>query len=108
MPDYPVPDTADVDLVHVFKALADPIRLQIVLALADGEPKPKSSEEWGFAVHKTTLTHHFRILRESGLTVYLVHGRTHSIQLRRDELNLRFPGLIDSVVRSAQQGAIRA
>ena len=52
---------------------------------------------WDFGVHKSTMTHHFRALREAGLTRTVVSGRTHTIELRRDELDARFPGLIDAL-----------
>jgi DNA-binding transcriptional ArsR family regulator len=83
-----------VELVDVLRALADPIRLDIVKVLADGEPHSKSAPDWGFDVQKSTLAHHFKTLREAGLTRTIVDGRTHAIQLRRVELDERFPGLI--------------
>ena len=94
---YPVPDMADVELVCVLRALADPIRLQIVQVLADGEPHSKSADIWGFDVQKSTLTHHFKTLRESGLTRTIIDGRHHAIQVRRAELDAKFPGLLDSL-----------
>jgi DNA-binding transcriptional ArsR family regulator len=81
-------------LVEVLRAVADPIRLRIVRTLADGHPHGKCGEHWNFGVHKSTMTHHFRILREAGLTRTTVTGRTHTIELRLDELEARFPGLI--------------
>lgn len=99
--DYPAPDMADVELVDVLNAVADPIRLDIVRVLADGLPHPKSATDWGFDVHKSTLSHHFKALREGGVTVTIVSGRTHAIQLRREELDAKFPGLIDALVASS-------
>lgn len=98
---YPVPAMADVELVTVLSALADPVRLGIVRTLADGLPHPKTAEEWHVEVQKSTLSHHFRTLREAGLTRTLIDGRNHAIQLRRAELDERFPGLIASVVGDA-------
>lgn len=95
---YPSPPIEDVDLAEVLRALADPIRLQIVRVLSDGLPHPKTADDWGFDVQKSTLSHHFKTLRESGVTRTIVSGRTHAIQLRRDELDARFPGLIDAVL----------
>lgn len=97
---YPSPDMADVQLVTVLSALADPIRLDIVRALADGHAHPKTAEVWNFDVQKSTLSHHFRILREAGLTRTIVEGRSHAIQLRRAELEERFPGLIASLLQA--------
>ncbi|CAN5207851.1 metalloregulator ArsR/SmtB family transcription factor [soil metagenome] len=96
--DYPVPDMADVQLVDLLRAIADPIRLTIVQVLADGEQHPKTSAIWGFDVQKSTMAHHFRSLREAGVTRTIVDGRNHAIQLRRTELDERFPGLIESLL----------
>jgi DNA-binding transcriptional ArsR family regulator len=98
--EYPVPSMDDVQLVDVLRALADPIRLRIVQVIADGEPHAKSAPDWGFDVQKSTLAHHFKTLRESGITRTIVHGRTHAIQLRRVELDARFPGLVASLSRA--------
>lgn len=96
---YPVPDMSDVQLVEVLRALADPIRLDIVRRIADGAAHPKTSDVWAFDVQKSTLSHHFKTLREAGLTRTIVNGRQHDIQLRRSELDERFPGLIDSLLK---------
>lgn len=96
--DFPVPDMADVSLVEVLRAVSDPIRLRIVQVLADGVEHPKTTDIWGFDVQKSTMAHHFKTLREAGLTRTLVEGRNHSIRLRREELDAKFPGLIDALV----------
>lgn len=98
MVDYPVPEMDQVELVDVMRALADPTRLEILRVLADGEPHAKSAAEWGFDVQKSTLSHHFKAMREAGLTRTIVDGRTHAIQLRRTELDARFPGLVEALV----------
>jgi DNA-binding transcriptional ArsR family regulator len=94
-----------VELVDVMRALADPTRLEILRVLADGEPHAKSAAEWGFDVQKSTLSHHFKAMREAGLTRTLVDGRTHAIQLRRTELDARFPGLIEALVAGGRPRA---
>jgi len=99
--EYPTPDMAGVQLVDVLRAVADPVRLQIIRVLADGDPHPKSACDWGFELHKSTLSHHFKALREAGLTLTIIDGRTHAIQLRRRELDARFPGLIDALLASS-------
>jgi DNA-binding transcriptional ArsR family regulator len=98
--DFPEPDIADVDLVDVLRALGDPTRLAIVRELADGQPRSKGPDAWGLSAQKSTLSHHFKTLREAGVTRTIVHGREHAIQLRRTELDARFPGLLDSVLGS--------
>ncbi|WP_231562989.1 ArsR/SmtB family transcription factor [Microbacterium mangrovi] len=95
---YPVPDIGEIQLVDVLRAAADPARLAIIRVLADGEPHAKTADLWGLDIQKSTLSHHFKTLREAGLTRTIVTGRTHSIQLRRVELDDRFPGLIDALL----------
>ena len=101
--DYPAPDMAGVQLVDVLRAVADPVRLEIIRVLADGEPHSKTAADWGFELHKSTLSHHFKALREAGLTLTIVEGRTHAIQLRRRELDVRFPGLVDALLASSSE-----
>jgi DNA-binding transcriptional ArsR family regulator len=99
---------SDLTLVGVLRAVADPVRLRIVQTLADEGPRGKCGEHWDFGIHKSTMTHHFRILREAGLTRTTVTGRTHTVELRRAELDARFPGLIDALTaegRSPGAGA---
>ncbi|AGL19030.1 helix-turn-helix transcriptional regulator [Actinoplanes sp. N902-109] len=95
--DDPVPDLSGIALIDVLRAVADPIRLRIVQTLADGEPHAKCGRHWDFGVHKSTMTHHFRLLRQAGLTRTTVTGRTHTIELRRAEVEARFPGLLDAL-----------
>ena len=101
MTEYPSPPMAEVELVDLLRAVADPVRLQMVRVLADGEPHPKALTEWGCDVQKSTMAHHFKTLREAGLTNTIVSGRTHDIQLRRAELAERFPGLIEALLTAA-------
>jgi DNA-binding transcriptional ArsR family regulator len=95
--DDSIPDMSGIEMVDVLRAVADPIRLRIVQTLADGRSHGKCGEHWNFGVHKSTMTHHFRILRQAGLTRTTVTGRTHTIELRRAELDARFPGLVGAL-----------
>lgn len=99
--EYPAPAIDEVELVDVLRALADPTRLQIVRVLADGKAHPKTAAEWGVDLQKSAMAYHFKLLRESGVTYTLVHGRTHEIQLRREELDGRFPGLLDALIAAS-------
>jgi DNA-binding transcriptional ArsR family regulator len=98
--EYPAPDMSGVELVDVLRALADPTRLEIVRVLADGLAHPKRAWEWDFDMQKSALAYHFKALREAGITLTIVNGRTHDIQLRKDELDARFPGLLDALIRA--------
>lgn len=94
------PDTADLDLVTVLNALADPVRLTYVQALAAAGASTLCGEvlrDSGITITKSTLSHHLRVLREAGLTRTRVVGTRRQVSLRRDDLEERFPGLLDAV-----------
>jgi len=50
---------------------------------------------------KSTMTHHFKVLRDAGIIYTQIEGREHQTSLRRKELDARFPGLLDSILRAA-------
>jgi DNA-binding transcriptional ArsR family regulator len=93
------PAAADLELTGVLHALADPVRLEIVRTLAAGNECRCGA--FDLPVTKSTRTHHFRVLRESGVIEQQPDGTALVNRLRRDELDARFPGLLDSVL-SAQ------
>jgi len=93
------PEPADIDLVAVLQALSDPIRLRIVAALAGGDERPCNS--FGLPVGKSTCTHHLRALREAGVIRQRQEGTSRLNSLRRDDLEGRFPGLLDAVLRAS-------
>jgi DNA-binding transcriptional ArsR family regulator len=93
------PAVGDLDLVDVLQALADPVRLQIVRHLAAAD-SPVACSEFRLPVTKSTASHHRRVLREAGIVRTHVDGTRRCSTLRRDELEARFPGLLDSVLRS--------
>ena len=95
------PQTADLDLVGVLGALADPTRLALVARLADQGSQKCSEINDDVDVHKSTMSHHYRVLREAGVTATTIHGRQRWIDLRRADLDACFPGLIDSILRAA-------
>lgn len=95
----PHPRRDALELPAVLHALSDPMRLRIVLALADGEERTCKSID--LPVVKSTCTHHFRVLREAGLIRQRLEATTKLNTLRRDDLEARFPGLLDAVLRGA-------
>jgi len=91
------PATDDLELTTVLHALSDPQRLSIVRSLAEaGEPRRCGG--FGLSVTKSTLTHHFRVLREAGVIAQEEDGTARLNSLRRDALDARFPGLLDAVL----------
>lgn len=104
----PHPDLADVALTDVLFALSDPARLEIVREVADG---PLTMAECGATnpdLPKSTKSHLMKVLREAGITRNVPHGRNRLISLRREELDERFPGLIDAVLAGGSPEAPRA
>ena len=93
------PPAGSVALTDVLHALADPVRLEIVRKLAAGDCERRCGA-FDLAVTKSTRTHHFRVLRESGVIEQSPHGTAVVNRLRRDDLEARFPGLLDSVLRA--------
>jgi DNA-binding transcriptional ArsR family regulator len=87
------------DLTDVLQALGDPVRLAIVRELAASEPEPRACGTFHLGVSKSTLTHHFKVLREAGVIETRPVGHLRLNRLRRTELDERYPGLLDSVLR---------
>lgn len=96
----PHPEAAEIRLEAVLHALSDPVRLSIVrdLAATDAEQACSSFE---LPVTKSTTTHHFRVLRESGVVRQCYRGTAKLNGLRRAELAELFPGLLDGVLAAA-------
>ena len=93
------PARGELQLGAVLHALSDPVRLRIVATLAaDGA---RTCGSFGLPVTKSTCTHHFRVLREAGVISQRPEGTTRVNSLRRDDLEARFPGLLDTVLDAA-------
>jgi DNA-binding transcriptional ArsR family regulator len=93
------PERSEIELPAVLHALSDPHRLEIVRRLdEDDEPRPCGT--FGFGLSKSTMTHHFRTLREAGVIRQERQGTTKMTELRREDLDSRFPGLLDAVLSS--------
>ena len=92
-----MPQRDEIQLVDVLHALADPVRLQIVRYLASIEGEAACSEI-PLPVAKSTASHHYRVLREAGVTWVRGEGTHRYHSLRRSDLDARFPGLFDSVL----------
>lgn len=95
------PDKKDISLAGVLYALGDPVRLEIVKRLA--EKGEQSCAALAVSVAKSTLSHHFKVLRESGVLYCRKEGTQHINSLRREDLDARFPGLLDTVLNAAKK-----
>lgn len=89
-------------LPAVLGALQDPVRLEMVRRLGEaGEPMRCSSLY--DTISKSTAAHHFKILRESGITErWVVDGQTF-VRLRTEEVGAALPGLLDAVLTAANR-----
>jgi DNA-binding transcriptional ArsR family regulator len=96
------PAAEDIRLPRVLAALADPHRLAAVRFVArNGESWcAQVIEEAGLPMTKPTFSHHLRILREAGIVTKRIQGARGYMCLRKADLDRRFPGLIDSVIRA--------
>jgi DNA-binding transcriptional ArsR family regulator len=93
------PDLAAVELTAVLFALSDPARLELVRLIArDGPQTVANCQAVDPAAPKSTFSHHLKALREAGLIRNEPHGRGRMVSLRRDEVDGRFPGLLESVL----------
>lgn len=100
------PDLAEIDVVTVLQALADPVRLEIVRQLADCECSATGELSCGqieLPVGKSTASHHLKALCGAGITTEREEGTRKYIRLRREELDRRFPGLVELVLRSGSE-----
>lgn len=101
MRSYKHPAIKDVRIEDVFYALSDPVRLEIVQRLARDGDAPCSALDGGRP--KSSMSHHFRVLREAGL----VRTRNEGVQaincLRSDEFQRRFPGLLSAVLAATSR-----
>lgn len=100
------PEAAEIRLEGVLHALSDPVRLSIVRDLAVTEAELACSY-FQLPVTKSTTTHHFRVLRESGVVRQSYRGTAKMNGLRRAELAELFPGLLDGVLAAAAAEEMR-
>jgi DNA-binding transcriptional ArsR family regulator len=100
------PDRGEMTLIEVMGALSDPIRVGLVRVLADGRERGWS--ELRAPVAKSTLSHHLRVLRDAGVTRTRQEGTRCFVELRRTDLDARFPGLLDAVLGAADGDGVGA
>lgn len=100
------PDTGDIDLLEVLHALSDPTRMKIAQRLR--ETSEQLCGTFDVDVAPSTLSHHFRVLREAGVIRQREDGNRRWTSLRRDDLEARFPGLLDQIVGHYERASAAA
>ncbi|WP_318199735.1 helix-turn-helix domain-containing protein [Streptomyces sp. SCL15-4] len=98
------PDRDQIRIESVLSALGSPVRLAVVRVLdAGGEHNCGSVLGLLGITAKSTMTHHWRVLRESGVIWQHPSGRENLLSLRRDDLDARYPGLLDAILAGADE-----
>jgi len=95
----PEPPRESLTLASVLHALGDPVRLELMRRAWASPESTCSVVADGLAVPLSTLSNHWRIMREAGLITMTVDGRHRRIRPRADDLHDRFPGLLDPILR---------
>jgi DNA-binding transcriptional ArsR family regulator len=92
------PDAGEITLQAVLEALVDPVRRSIVAQLHQA-PADISCGNFDIPVARSTATHHFNVLREAGIIRQYYVGTSRMNALRRDDIDGRFPGLLETCAR---------
>ena len=90
----------DISLLAILYALSEPLRFSIIEQLAKGEELTCGGFKLPFSKGKSTMTHHFKVLRDAGLIYTRVDGREHYTSLRRQDIEEKYPYLLDTLITS--------
>ena len=96
------PPADSLDLAAILAALSDPTRLTILLRLAEADADVRCGDFTDLAT-KSNLSYHFAKMREAGLVNIRREGTSRFLELRRDDLERQFPGLLDQLISSARR-----
>jgi DNA-binding transcriptional ArsR family regulator len=102
----PHPDAEQITLPSVLTTLGDQTRLAIIGTLARCEPSGLLCGQFTGLASKTAISYHLAKLREAGLVNVTPEGTRRRVALRRDDLDMRFPGFLDSIIGSTRHLAI--
>ncbi|EGL54900.1 MAG: helix-turn-helix domain-containing protein [Pseudomonadota bacterium] len=98
------PTIEQVELTDIMYALADPTRLEIVTRLANAG-RQLTCGELDLNRPKSSMSHHFKILRSAGLVETEVNGTEHMNSLRMDEIEQKFPGVLSAILKTLQDNS---
>jgi len=102
------PALEDITVEGILHALSDPTRVEIFAKIADSNCAPTCSAFLTVGekvVPKSTLSQHFKVLREAGLVRSERLGVEMQNTSRCKELEGRFPGLLPAIVASLKAQA---
>ena len=85
----------------MLQAFADPVRLELVRQL--DETPDKACGTSGIDTPKSTMPHHFNVLRTSGFLGFEKRDSSLVNYIERQRLNARFPGLLDCAAEARKE-----
>src|SRR4051812_22649100 len=94
------PETSALDLATVMRVVGDPVRLEVVRLLGDGQEHLCGELSQSLQIPASTGSYHLKLLREAGITRTRAEGTQRFISLRSDDLEARFPGLVGVLIAS--------
>jgi DNA-binding transcriptional ArsR family regulator len=95
------PALEDITVEGILHALSDPARVEIFTRMADAVCSANCvtfAHVAGKAIPKSTLSQHFKVLREAGLVRSERIGVEMQNTSRCTEINSRFPGLLPAII----------
>lgn len=102
------PSIEDVRPEAILHALSDPVRVAIFASITRTGCVPTCSTFASVGdrvIPKSSLSQHFKILREAGL----IRSERQGVEMRNssrcEEVNARFPGLLQAILQAYQQTA---
>jgi DNA-binding transcriptional ArsR family regulator len=98
------PGFDELEVGPVLLALADENRRRVIAELSARPDEERLCASFDLPVGKSSRTHHWRVLREAGLVYQRDAGNRLYMRLRKEDLDRKFPGLIEAVV-TAHRGA---
>jgi DNA-binding transcriptional ArsR family regulator len=102
------PAAQDIAIAAVLYALSDPVRAAIVRELSTaphGLNCTEMNQRLGLKLPKSTCSQHYRILRDAGVIFSERKGVELFSRVRTQDLSVRFPGLLRSILRGYQTRA---
>ncbi|MCH6258995.1 ArsR family transcriptional regulator [Puniceicoccaceae bacterium K14] len=102
MRSYEHPPLNSIELPQALHALSDPCRLKIVSTLLESNGQLMACNEFDLGVSKATASHHFDVLRNSGVTQTIVQGTKCMTSLRIEEFEDRFPGVLKLIANEVK------
>lgn len=99
------PKVSDIEFTDLMHALSDPARVDIVRKLDASKSQVLTCGELLGNRPKSSMSHHFKILRDSGIILTTIYGKEHQNRLRTAELDQRFPGLMKALLKALRSEA---